>query len=138
MKALSVTELTLQIKRQLELGFTNVWVQGEISNMKLQSSGHFYFTLKDSGAQMSCVLFKGQTRGLSRPPKDGDQVVLFGELSVYAPRGNYQLIVRSVEYVGIGSLLVKLHELKAKLQAEGLFDPSKKRLFLSSQRPSVL
>ncbi|MBM3207800.1 MAG: exodeoxyribonuclease VII large subunit, partial [Chlamydiae bacterium] len=65
MKALSVTELTLQIKRQLELGFTNVFVQGEISNIKLQSSGHFYFTLKDSGAQMSCVLFKGQTKNLS-------------------------------------------------------------------------
>lgn len=127
MKALSVTELTAQIKKQLETGFSYICVQGEISNIKLQSSGHYYFTLKDAGAQISSVLFKGQTRTLSRPPKEGDQVVLQGELSVYAPRGNYQLIVKSVDYIGVGNLLLKLHELKAKLEAKGLFDPKSKK-----------
>jgi len=127
MKALTVTELTSQIKKQLETGFSYICVQGEISNIKLQASGHYYFTLKDAGAQISSVLFKGQTRTLSRPPKEGDQVILQGELSVYAPRGNYQLIVKSVDYIGVGNLLLKLHELKAKLEAKGLFDPKAKK-----------
>lgn len=128
MKALSVTELTAQIKKQLETGFSYICVQGEISNIKLQSSGHYYFTLKDTGAQISSVLFKGQTRMLSRAPKEGDQVVLQGELSVYAPRGNYQLIVKTIDYIGVGNLLLKLHELKTKLEAMGLFDPKNKKL----------
>ncbi|MEI8329482.1 MAG: exodeoxyribonuclease VII large subunit [Chlamydiia bacterium] len=127
MKALSVTELTSQIKQQLETRFSFIYVQGEISNIKLQISGHYYFTLKDAGAQISCVLFKGQTKSLSRPPKEGDQVVLQGEISVYAPRGNYQLIVKAIEYVGIGTLLMQLHLLKEKLQAEGLFAESRKK-----------
>lgn len=127
MKALSVTELTTQIKKQLETGFSYVCVQGEISNIKLQSSGHYYFTLKDAGAQISSVLFKGQARMLSRAPKEGDQVVLQGELSVYAPRGNYQLIVKAVDYIGVGNLLLKLHELKTKLEVLGLFDPKNKK-----------
>ncbi|MCX6991051.1 MAG: exodeoxyribonuclease VII large subunit [Chlamydiae bacterium] len=127
MKALSVTELTAQIKKNLETGFSYICVQGEISNIKLQTSGHYYFTLKDAGAQISSVLFKGQTRTLTRPPKEGDQVVVQGELSVYAPRGNYQLIVKSVDYIGVGNLLLKLHELKSRLEARGLFDSKNKK-----------
>ncbi|NDD57932.1 MAG: exodeoxyribonuclease VII large subunit [Chlamydiae bacterium] len=127
MKALSVTELTLQIKKQLETGFASLLVQGEISNIKLQSSGHYYFTLKDPSSQISAVLFKGQTRHLSRAPKEGDKVVVQGELSVYAPRGNYQLIVKSIDFLGVGTLLLKLHALKEKLQLQGLFDPSQKK-----------
>jgi exodeoxyribonuclease VII large subunit len=128
MKALSVTELTSQIKQQLETGFSSIYVKGEISNIKLQASGHYYFTLKDAGSQISCVLFKGHTKALSRAPKEGDQVVVQGDISVYAPRGNYQLLVKTIEYVGIGTLLMQLHMLKEKLQAEGLFDKSRKKL----------
>lgn len=127
MKALSVTELTSQIKKQLEGAFAFVSVEGEVSNLKLQSSGHLYFTLKDSQAQLSAVLFKGQSRNLSRMPKEGDKVVLQGELTVYAPRGGYQLIVKEVQFVGTGELLLKLHELKANLERKGRFDIALKK-----------
>src|SRR3972149_5345887 len=86
---LTVTQLTLAIKKNLEQGFGSVSVRGEISNLKEQSSGHFYFTLKDGESQISAVLFKGHARSLSRLPKDGHQVVLHGNLTVYTPRGNY-------------------------------------------------
>lgn len=124
---LTVSELTSAIKKQLESRFSLVTVRGEISNLKEQSSGHFYFTLKDLEAQISAALFKGTARLLSRLPKGGEQVIVKGELSVYAPRGNYQLIVKELEYQGTGQLLLQLHELKNKLQALGWFDPSRKK-----------
>jgi exodeoxyribonuclease VII large subunit len=127
MKTLSVTELTSHIKSHLEKSFSYVCVQGEISNCKLQSSGHYYFTLKDATSQLSSVIFKGQARNLSRPPKDGDQVILQGEISVYAPRGNYQLIVKTMDYIGVGNLLLKLHELKTKLEQLGYFAADRKK-----------
>ncbi len=124
---LSVTQLTGAIKKHLEGHFPALTVQGEISNFKEQSSGHLYFTLKDAQAQISAVLFKGSAQLLARMPKAGDQVVVKGELAVYAPRGNYQIIVRELRYVGVGELLLKLHELKAELQAKGWFDPRRKK-----------
>lgn len=124
---LTVAQLTSLIKRQLESQFSSISVQGEISNLKLQSSGHIYFTLKDQEAQISGVLFRGNAASLSRVPKDGDKVIVKGELSVYPPRGNYQIIVRQLEYSGVGELLKKLHERKLKLQQLGWFDSSLKK-----------
>jgi exodeoxyribonuclease VII large subunit len=127
MKTLSVSELTTHIKSHIEKSFSYVCVKGEISNCKLQSSGHYYFTLKDATSQLSSVMFKGQTRNLSRPPKDGDQVILQGEITVYAPRGNYQLIVKTLDYIGVGNLLLQLHELKSKLEQLGYFAAEHKK-----------
>lgn len=124
MSVLTVSQLTQAIKKQLESRFSYVAVRGEVSNCKAQSSGHLYFTLKDKESQLSAVLFRGSASGLSRLPKEGDQVIAKGELSLYAPRGQYQLIARDLEYAGTGELLQKLHALKEKLQLMGWFDPS--------------
>lgn len=124
---LTVSELTLTIKKQLEGRFPLVSVKGEISNFKEQSSGHLYFTLKDAEAQISAVLFRGNAKGLSKMPKNGDQVVVKGEITVYLPRGNYQIIIRELQHAGVGELLLKLHELKIKLQLRGWFDSGRKK-----------
>lgn len=124
---LSVSALTAEIKKQLEPRFSAIQVKGEVSNLKEQASGHLYFTLKDQASQISAVLFRGNARDLSRPLKNGDQVVLRGEISVYSPRGYYQVVVRKLEYLGVGELLMQLHALKAKLQSQGWFDPSQKK-----------
>ncbi len=126
-QALTVGEFTRQIKNLLESSFQGVWVRGEISNLRQQSSGHVYFTLKDEGSQLSCVMFRGNA---SRQPfnwKNGLQVVVYGEVSVYEPRGNYQLICRLIQEDGIGRLQQEFLRLKEKLQGEGLFDPSRKK-----------
>ncbi len=119
---LTVSQLTQSIKSQLEQKFSYVQVKGEISNLKMQASGHIYFTLKDAGSQVSSVLFRGNASRLSRAPRDGDEVICKGEVSVYLPRGQYQMIVREMKYSGVGDLLVKFHELKEKLVREGLFE----------------
>ncbi len=124
---LTVSELTSAIKKQLESRFSTLHLKGEISNFKEQSSGHLYFTLKDAESQISAVLFRGNTRHLARLPKGGDQVIVKGELSVYAPKGNYQLIIRELQYAGLGELLLKLQELKSRLQLRGWFDPQLKK-----------
>jgi len=124
---LTVSQLSGAIKSHLEGRFLNICVQGEVSNLKEQSSGHLYFTLKDAESQISCVLFKGHTRGLQQLPKNGDQIIVKGEISVYLPRGNYQMIVREVKFSGVGTLLLKLHEMKVKLQERGWFDKARKR-----------
>lgn len=126
-KVLTVSELTFAIKSILEKNFTFVCLQGEISNFKHQSSGHMYFSLKDGSSQISAVLFRGNTRGLKKIPKDGDEVIVEAEISVYPPRGNYQLIVRKLSYSGTGDLLLKLHELKEKLKNQGFFDKDHKK-----------
>jgi exodeoxyribonuclease VII large subunit len=126
-KILTVAELTSAIKLLLEPAFRKIVVQGEISNSKLHSSGHFYFSLKDDAAQISCAFFKNSAKNLSRFPKDGDQVIVKGELSIYPPRGNYQIIVKELELAGIGELLLKLHQLKEKLKNKGWFDPTHKK-----------
>ena len=124
---LSVSALTAQIKEILEDQVGEVSVAGEISNLRHQSSGHYYFTLKDEGSQIPCALFKGSALRLAVQPKDGAKVVAEGEVSVYAPRGAYQLIVRSLEPAGKGDLHQRFEELKRKLQMEGLFAGERKR-----------
>ena len=123
----TVAELTRLVKQTLEDEVGRIWVEGEISNFRKQGSGHCYFTLKDERAQLSAVLFAGAGRGVTVPLADGMQVRLFGELSVYEPRGQYQLIVRQVEAGGQGLLMARFEALKRKLQAEGLFDEARKR-----------
>jgi exodeoxyribonuclease VII large subunit len=125
---LGVSALTKKIRTLLEDGVGEVWVEGEISNLRRQSSGHLYFTLKDASSQLQCVMFAGQTaqlRGMNF--NDGAQIQVFGELTVYEPRGNYQLIVRRVQERGVGALQAKFEELKRRLAAEGLFDSARKR-----------
>ena len=124
---LTVSALTAQIKEILEDQVGEVSVAGEISNLRRQSSGHYYFTLKDEGSQVPCALFQGSALRLKMAPKDGAKVVAQGEVSVYAPRGAYQLIVRSLEPVGKGDLHQRFEELKSKLEAEGLFSAERKR-----------
>lgn len=118
---LTVSELTEAIKAQLESKFPYVHLQGEISNFKAQSSGHYYFSLKDSLAQISVVMFKGAASLLKSMPKNGDHVVVKGELNIYPPKGNYQLVVRELSQVGLGELLQTLEQLKIKLHQRGWF-----------------
>jgi len=126
-KILTVTELTEEIRKILEGGFSSVWVQGEISNYKRAPSGHSYFTLKDDNSQVKSVMFKGQSRFLKFKLEDGLKVLGWGRVSVYSPRGEYQLVVEILEPVGLGSLMLALEQLKAKLSAEGLFEVSRKK-----------
>ncbi|MHB8520146.1 MAG: exodeoxyribonuclease VII large subunit [Limisphaerales bacterium] len=126
-KILSVTELTANVRRLLEREIGRVWVTGELSNFRAQSSGHVYFTLKDSGAQLSCVLFRGEPVAHRALLQDGQKVILQGELTVYEPRGQYQLRVLAVELQGVGALQLAFDKLKQKLNAEGLFAPERKR-----------
>jgi exodeoxyribonuclease VII large subunit len=124
---LTVSELTLTIKAALEDRFPAVWVEGEISNLRMPSSGHAYFTLKDDAAQLRCVLFKSRGRRVRFEIEDGLQVLAFGGLDVYANRGEYQLVVELLEPKGVGALQIAFEQLKRKLEAEGLFDPARKR-----------
>jgi exodeoxyribonuclease VII large subunit len=124
---LSVSALTRQIKATLCKTFSNVWVEGEISNLRIQQSGHVYFTLKDAGAQLSIVLFRREASLLNFKLADGQQVVVHGDVDVYEPRGNYQLIARLVQQKGVGQLQAQFEALKQKLAAEGLFDPARKK-----------
>lgn len=123
----SVSELTELVKRSLEESFSAVAVEGEISNWRPAPSGHLYFTLKDGGAMIQAVMFKGKALRLGFKPKDGMLVRAVGSLSVYAARGQYQLIVDSMSLAGEGDLLLMLEERKRRLAAEGLFDESRKR-----------
>jgi exodeoxyribonuclease VII large subunit len=127
MKVFTVSELSSAIKSFIEPNFRAIQVQGEISNFKLQSSGHLYFSLKDSGSQLSAVLFRGSAASLPRMPKEGDQVIAKGEISLYVPRGQYQMVIRELQFLGVGELLLKLHQLKEKLQARGWFDAQHKK-----------
>jgi len=126
-KVHSVSELTAQVRNLLEKQIGQVWVSGEITNLRAQSSGHLYFTLKDAGAQLSCVLFSREKVSQRSLLADGQKVLLQGELTVYEPRGQYQLIVRDVELQGVGALQVAFEKLKQKLATEGLFAPERKR-----------
>jgi exodeoxyribonuclease VII large subunit len=123
----TVSELVMRIKETLEDRFPAVWVEGEISNLRTPSSGHAYFTLKDDGAQLRCVLFRGRGRRVAFQPEDGMQVLAFGGLDVYAARGEYQLIVELLEPKGVGALQLAFEQLKRKLEAEGLFEAGRKR-----------
>lgn len=122
----SVTEFTRRVKALLEGGLRPGWVRGEVSNLRAQASGHVYFSLKDAGAQLSAVLFRGDAARQSVKLRDGLQIVVYGEISVYEARGQYQLIVRAVIEDGIGRLQREFEALKQRLAAEGLFDPAGK------------
>ena len=124
----SVSDLTAQIRDLLARNFTDVLVQGEISNCRPASSGHIYFTLKDERAQVRCVFFKQQQRGMKFRPEDGLKMTVRGSVSVYEARGEYQIYVESLEPVGRGALQVAFEQLKKKLEVEGLFDPARKKL----------
>jgi exodeoxyribonuclease VII large subunit len=123
----TVSELTLRLKAALEEAFPAVWVEGEISNLRTPGSGHSYFTLKDEGAQLSAVLFRGRGRRVRFDLEDGMQVLVFGGLDVYAARGQYQLVVEMMEPKGLGALQLAFEQLRRKLEAEGLFDEGRKR-----------
>ncbi len=123
----SVTEITRSIKGILEHGFAFVAVNGEISNLRRPYSGHLYFTLKDDNAQLKAVLFKSQGRYLSKELRDGSQVICRGRISVYEARGDYQIIVDSVDFAGAGARRLAFEKLKRRLEAEGLFAASHKR-----------
>jgi exodeoxyribonuclease VII large subunit len=123
----SVSEFTRRVKTLLEGGLRPGWVRGEVSNLRAQSSGHVYFSLKDSGAQLSCVLFRGDAARQTVALRDGAQVVAYGEISVYEVRGQYQLVVRALVDDGVGRLQREFEALKRRLAAEGLFDPGRKQ-----------
>lgn len=123
----SVTSLTRELKKLVEGKYRFVQVQGEISNLKRPLSGHSYFTLKDEGAQLRGVLFKGQARYLVKDIKNGQRVICHGRISIYEPRGDYQLIVDSVDFQGSGSLQQQFEKLKKQLATEGLFDKENKQ-----------
>ena len=126
-RALTVSELTDRIQGVLETEFVDVWVEGEISNLKIATSGHWYFSLKDEQAQIRAVVWKTDTRLIKFRPKDGMKVLARGAVRVYAPRGDYQLSAQVLEPLGKGSLQQAFEELKEKLEREGLFDPARKR-----------
>ena len=126
-QVLKVTELTRQIKAQLEGRFTQLWVQGEVSNLRRQSSGHVYFSLKDAGSQLPCVLFARDAAQQGFQLENGMEVLLFGSLCVYAPHGRYQLIAKMTVQSGQGRLQMELERLKKKLAAAGLFEKERKQ-----------
>jgi exodeoxyribonuclease VII large subunit len=126
-QAMTVSELTARIKIQVEGEFFDVWVEGEISNFRLHSSGHWYFTLKDEGAMLRCASFRMQNRLIRFTPEDGLTVKARGRLSLYEARGEYQLLVEYLEPVGAGALQLAFEQLKNRLAAEGLFEAERKR-----------
>ena len=135
----TVSKLTADIKRLLEDRFPFIWITGEISNFRMPASKHYYFTLKDNNAQISGVMFRGQNRGLKFIPEDGMKITGLGRITVYEPRGNYQLIFEYMEPRGAGELQIAFEQLKQRLGAEGLFDQKhKKALPFLPQKISVI
>ena len=124
---MTITELTRQIKFSLESSFPRVWVEGEISNFKQHTSGHLYFTLKDEGAQLSALMWRSRVANLTFQPEDGMKVIVRGSITVYPPRGNYQLDADQIQPLGLGELQQAFERLKRKLDAEGLFDTDHKK-----------
>ena len=123
----TVTEFTRRVKELLEGGLPPCWVRGEVSNLRAQSSGHVYFSLKDAGAQLACVLFRGDALRQGVRLRDGQQVLAYGQAGVYEARGQYQLVVRALIEQGVGQLQQEFEQLKQRLAAEGLFDAARKR-----------
>jgi exodeoxyribonuclease VII large subunit len=126
-KIWSVSELTARISNVLSTQFSNLWVEGEVSNYRPAQSGHLYFTLKDAKAQVRCVCFRAQAMRLKFRPEDGLKLIVRGSLSVYEPRGEYQIYVEHIEPSGIGALQLAFEQLKKRLAAEGLFDEARKK-----------
>lgn len=126
-RVLTVTELNTSLRDLLEQSFFDIWVEGEISNCKLWNTGHLYFTLKDPGGQVKSVMFRSAVRYLRFRPEDGQHVLARGRISVYEPKGEYQLVVELMEPKGLGQLQLAFEQLKKRLLAEGLFAPERKR-----------
>jgi exodeoxyribonuclease VII large subunit len=126
-RVLSVTELTVKIRDLLEAEFFEVWVEGELSNCRVWNTGHLYFTLKDESTQLRGFMFRSALRYLKFKPTDGTRVVARGKISVYEPKGEYQLVCEHLEPQGLGALQLAFEQLKKRLQAEGLFDSARKR-----------
>ncbi len=126
-KILTISELTRRIRSSLEQEFFNIWVVGEISNLKKPTSGHVYMTLKDNDAQLQAVMFKSVANTVKFELKDGMAVSAFGSVTVYEARGQYQLIIENIEPRGIGALQLAFLQLKERLEKEGLFDPAHKK-----------
>jgi exodeoxyribonuclease VII large subunit len=126
-RILSVSELTARVRTLLEDRFIDIWVEGELSNSKVWQTGHLYFTLKDAGAQIRGVMFRSALRTLRFTPKDGLRVVARGRISVYDPKGEYQIVCEHLEPEGLGALQLAFDQLKRRLAAEGLFDERRKR-----------
>ncbi len=122
----SVSEITTLIKQVLDNTFPSVWIEGELSNFKHHSSGHMYFTLKDEGAELKSVMFRGYNRLLHFKPENGMKVLVQGGITVYAPRGNYQIVVQKMQPAGLGTLYLAFEALKKSLAEEGLFDAKRK------------
>jgi len=123
----SVSELNEQIKSSLEMTFSTIYVEGEISNLTYHNSGHIYFSIKDDKSVISCVMFKGNAKYLKFHLKIGQKIIINGSLTVYTPRGNYQLLAQKIQPSGIGSLALAYEQLKAKLQLKGYFDKTIKK-----------
>ena len=126
-RVLSVTDLTVRVRDLLEAEFFEVWVEGELSNCRVWNTGHLYFTLKDSASQVKAVIFRSALRYLKFKPADGLRVIARGRVSVYEPKGEYQLVCEHLEPHGLGALQLAFEQLKKRLQAEGLFDAARKR-----------
>jgi exodeoxyribonuclease VII large subunit len=131
---LTVSDLTANIRGILENAYSEVWIEAEISNCRLWNTGHLYFTLKDPGAQVKAVMFKSDVRSLKFRPEDGLHVIVRGRISVYEPKGEYQIVCERMEPHGLGALQLAFDQLKRRLQAEGLFDPARKRALPSLPR----
>ena len=126
-RVLSVSQLTSRVRGLLEDTFFEVWVEGELSNCRVWNTGHMYFTLKDSGAQIRGVMFRSALRALRFTPEDGQHVVARGRISVYEPKGEYQIVCEHLEPAGLGALQLAFTQLKARLAQEGLFESGRKR-----------
>ncbi|MCD4814430.1 exodeoxyribonuclease VII large subunit [bacterium] len=137
-KVYSVSELVESARGLLEGAFSRVWVEGEISNFKHHSSGHFYLTLKDSGSQLRAAMFRGANRTMRFKTEDGLKVIALGRLSLYTARGDFQMVIESMEPAGLGALQLAYEQLKKKLAAEGLFDPGRKKILPEFPRRIVV
>ncbi|WP_447986053.1 exodeoxyribonuclease VII large subunit [Nitrospira sp. Nam74] len=126
-KILTVSELTLLVRDRLEQGFPDLWIEGEVSNLRTPGSGHLYFTLKDQASQIRAILFRTGAQRLRFTVREGVHVIVRGRLTVYEPRGEYQIVLDYLEPKGIGALQIAFEQLKEKLAREGLFDSSRKR-----------
>lgn len=126
-RALTVSELNHQVRHLLETSFMQAWIEGELSSFSRPSSGHWYFTLKDSRCQVRCAMFRGFNQRIRSIPKEGDQVRIRGKVSLYENRGDFQVIAEHIEPAGLGSLQQAFEALKLKLNQEGLFDPARKK-----------
>ena len=126
-RVLTVSELTASVRVLLESKYAEVWVEGEISNARVWKTGHLYFTLKDAGAQLRAVMFRSALRLQRFRPEDGQHVIARGRISVYEPKGEYQIVCEHLEPQGVGALQLAFEQLRRRLDGEGLFDPARKR-----------